>query len=217
MNIIVLTPQEIEELHTEGSKTFDKIYRRLYLPLFNYAKKLSGSKQDGEELVHDAFVALWNHRRQLDSYENISSYLFTTIVNAYRNILKHRTVVNKWFRFQSRIPQDIAEPNQLSTLFIREVYAEIEQLPAMQKKILLLSLEGLPNKDIAAELQISENNVSVQKNKALRLVKLGLINKGYVITALLVTIFGLKYFFPKNSHLPDKGVSNGISTNHRYH
>lgn len=46
------------------------------------------------------------------------------------------------------------------------LYREIEKLPKSAKKIMLLALKGLKNKEIAETLAISENTVKTQKKIA---------------------------------------------------
>ena len=46
------------------------------------------------------------------------------------------------------------------------LYREIEKLPKSAKKIMLLALKGLKNKEIAETLGISENTVKTQKKIA---------------------------------------------------
>jgi len=65
------------------------------------------------------------------------------------------------------------------------LYAEIRQLPPASQNIMLLALKGLKNREIASELNISENTVKTQKKIAYAKLKPKLDN---VMRAILLSL-----------------------------
>ena len=90
--------------------------------------------------------------------------------------MKHKAVLEKHeekliyeLESESFFTQHVIEEETFNQLYI-----EIEHLPKAAKKIILLALKGLKNKEIAEALNISENTVKTQKKIAYSKLKKGL-------------------------------------------
>lgn len=213
-----LSPEEMYELHSGGHKTFDKIYSKAYQPLCYYIRNLSGGANDGEDLANDTFSKLWSLRKRYNSAEEIAGFLFISIKNAYLNIIRREKVFKKWLKSQSTTEPVNEEIGLVETRLITAINEGIETLPDKCKEIFkLLHHKGLSNKEVAQLLKIEENNVAVQKKKAIQQIRSYLINKGYFLAFLLFIFFGPKYFFKKHSHLIDQVVSSTVDNNQSIH
>lgn len=213
-----LSPEEMYELHSDGNKTFDKIFDQAFLPLCHYIRKMSNDANDGEDLAAETLAALWDRRKRYHSGEAITGFLFLTIRNAYINIVKRQGLFKIYKRSQANVQPANEEINEIEAHYIIAINAGIETLPDKCKEIFkLIFHKGHTNKEVAQLLKIEENNVAVQKKKAIQLIRKYLINKGYILTALLLFIFGPKYFYKKHSHLVDQVVSSNGYTNQSIH
>ena len=50
---------------------FDGLFRRLYPPLFFYARGIVGTDADAEDVVEDVFVELWKRHTEVEWGEQI--------------------------------------------------------------------------------------------------------------------------------------------------
>ena len=98
----------------------------------------------------------------------IKAFLYTSVRNKCLNYLNHKAVLQKHeekliyeLESESFFTQHVVEEETFNQL-----YLEIEHLPNAAKKIILLALKGLKNKEIAEVLNISENTVKTQKKIA---------------------------------------------------
>lgn len=213
-----LSPEEMYELHSDGHKTFDKIFDKAYLPLCYYIRRMSGGANDGKDLAIETLGKLWSYRKRYNSAEEIAGFLFLTIKRAYLNIVRKEKVVKKYEKSQLNIEPGNEETKEIETQYIIAINEGIETLPDKCKEIFkLIYYKGLSNKEVAQILKIEENNVAVQKKKAIQLIRTYLINKGYFLAALLFILFGPKYFIKKHSHLADKVVSSCVDINQSIH
>ena len=107
------------------------------------------------------------------------------------NYIKHDLVKQKYFHEnQSKIE---------STEFFLEgilrkeangiIYAEINKLPLMEKKVLLLSLKEYSNEDIANELRIKLNTVKTHKSRAYQVLRKRLGNLVFIMISLNKNFF----------------------------
>jgi RNA polymerase sigma-70 factor (ECF subfamily) len=144
------------------------IFRKRILPivdkLFRLALSITGNKQDAEDVVQDTLFHVWQKKEKLDSIQNVEAYCFRST----RNIALNKIALKD--NQQEAIPDnfDIAEQrsNSHDRLEEEEQMAMlekcIEQLPEKQRTIFQLrSVEGFSYKQIAAVLNIPEEQVKV--------------------------------------------------------
>jgi RNA polymerase sigma-70 factor (ECF subfamily) len=162
-----------------GSKdAFHHIFKEYYLPLYYYAKKITGSKENAEEVIQNTFLKLWENPESFNVDKALDSYLYKTVHNNCLNLLKHLQTKEKYNNnYKQRIDEandiySLFERNSLSILIASELEEKIEAsingLPKQCQKIFRLSrFEGLKNKEIAEKLDISLNTVIKQMSIAL--------------------------------------------------
>jgi RNA polymerase sigma-19 factor, ECF subfamily len=209
-----LSLEDMYELHSDGNETFNKIFDKAYQPLCYYIRNLSNNTNDGKDLAIETLEKLWWRRKQYNTADEIAAFLFVTIRNAYLNIIRREKVVKKWLKSQSPAEPVNEETSEIETRLIIAINEGIETLPDKCKEVFkLIYYKELSNKKVAEILNISENNVAVQKMKAQKLLGAYLINKGYILAALVFFLFGPKFFIKKHSHLVDQVVSSSRYTN----
>jgi RNA polymerase sigma factor (sigma-70 family) len=213
-----LSPEEMYELHSDGHKTFDKIFDQAFQPLCYYISKLSDGSNDGQDLAIETLEKLWQRRRKYNSAEAITGFLILTIRNAYFNIAKREGLFKIFIKSQSTKEPVNEDVSWIEARLITAINEGIETLPHKCKEIFkLIHYKELSNKEVAQILNITENNVAVQKGKAIQLLETYLIKRGYILAAIFLIIFCLKYFFKKHSHLKEQVVSSCVGINQTIH
>ena len=157
-------------------KSFRAIFDTLFRPLCAFASKYIKEDLEAEDLVQDAFVALWEQRENFENFLSAKSFLYTSTRNKCLNVLKHRTVIQK---HEEALIYELESDHFFSNQVIAEesfnlLYREIENFPDASKKIMLLALQGSKNREIADQLEISENTVKTQKKIAYTKLRKGL-------------------------------------------
>ncbi len=66
-----------EYLHNGDSDAFAELYRRYVKVLYNYAYRLSGTKEKAQDAVQDTFVEIWNRRETIGQVKNAKAYLLS--------------------------------------------------------------------------------------------------------------------------------------------
>ncbi|RAJ87831.1 RNA polymerase sigma-70 factor (ECF subfamily) [Chitinophaga dinghuensis] len=165
-------------LKSDSNSAFVEIYNRYWASLYTAAYRRIKSRELAEEIIQDIFTNLWINRLTIDIRYSLHSYLHTAIRNAVLNHLEKEEVRERWKAYLKALSNDsddsleaIITSNDLSALVEREV----EKLPLKCREVYQLSRkEHLPNKEIAARLQISEKTVESHLTKALKTLKLQL-------------------------------------------
>lgn len=149
-------------------KAFKSIFDRHYKPLCAFGCRYIKDAFVTEDLVQEVFSSLWEKKSDFNHENAIKSYLYTSVRNKCLNHLKHKAVLQK---HEERLIYELESQSFFTQHLIEEdtfnqLYVEVEGLPKAAKKVILLALKGLKNKEIAAALSISENTVKTQKKIA---------------------------------------------------
>ena len=153
--------------------SFNDIFKEMYSACCSFAQKFIINSSEAEDLVQDIFVKLWYKFDEFNSEIGIKGFIYKAIKNSCLNHLQHIKVRQK---FQKKKLLEVqSESYFLKTLIEEEthriIYRYINELPEKAKEVILLSLQGLKNKEIAEDLNISINTVKTHKLKAYRLLK----------------------------------------------
>ncbi len=157
-------------------KNYEKLFHEFYAPLCAFAQNYIADRSATEDLVQEVFVNLWNQHENLENIQSVKAFLYTSVRNKCLNYLKHLKVKDKYAK--------VAENDMESEVFFfdhvieeethRLIYNAIRELPPKCRDILLLSINGLKNHEIAEELHISLNTVKTQKSIAYRQLRIKL-------------------------------------------
>ncbi len=174
----------------KGSEhAFHSLFKMLYPSLCLFSKKYVVNSHVAEDIAQDAFVKYWNKRINFNSIPQIKSYLYVTVRNASLNHLRDHAknteseILDKE-EVEDQISKDIIEEESY-----RLFYQAVNQLPVQMKSVILYSLKGLKNKEIAEMMEISNNTVHSHKKEAYKRLKV-LLKDHYYLLVLFVDVFG---------------------------
>ena len=175
-----LTDQELASLLEGGDHAaYVEIYNRYHAALYIHAFKRLQVREDCKDIIQELFTNLWLKREELTLTGHLSGYLYTSVRNRIFDLLaKSRLKLSyiesiQKFADNGSVPtDDLVRQNQLKTIIEKEIRA----LPPRTKEIFELSRKGyFTHKQIAEQLDISEQTVKTTVNNALKIlrVKLG--------------------------------------------
>jgi len=186
--------RNIIELLKNGDLTaFDKVYRKYCRKLSGFVYHIVKTETDTEEIVQDVFVKLWNSREKLQPTKSFDAYLYTIAYNTTISMVRKRISEKKYIDHILMMQQDVSFPESIDKLqfeqLFDQMYKIINQLPARQKEVFLLNREkGMTYKEIAEQLNISENTVEIHMVKALRFLQ-NKINGKLLLGLLVISIY----------------------------
>lgn len=143
---------------------FDYYFR----PLCAFGYRFIADTETIQDLVQSVFISLWDQRDNFENEKAVKAYLYTSVKNKCLNHLKHLSVRQK---HEEQLIYELESGQSYNLQILEEdafhlLYQEIENLPKSARRIMLLALKGLKNKEIAEKLEISENTVKTQKKIA---------------------------------------------------
>jgi RNA polymerase sigma-70 factor (ECF subfamily) len=147
------------------------------------------SESDAKEIIQEVFMKLWLKRESLTAIEIPGAWLHTLTSHAAYDFL--RTQARYSLRLQ-KLPkvEDGADIviDQLDARFTQAVINEaVEQLPFKRREVFRMArIEGKSRREIATELNISENTVRNQLVSAVESVREYLTQKGALYMPVLI-------------------------------
>ncbi len=167
-----LTTYEIKLMSGERVLLRD-YYHANYATFCSFASRYLSDKYEIEDVVQESFIAFWEQNKEFANLASVKSYFYTTIRNSCLDKLKHDKVKNKFLELRKRIAD--SKEFFLENLLKQEVYSyvheQIEKLSQMEKKVILMAMEGASNNEIAEKLGIKLNTVKTHKQRAYKLLR----------------------------------------------
>ncbi len=155
-------------------EAFAYVFRMYYSPLLNYAGRILKDVEAANDVVQECFCRLYERRRELRKELQVRPYLYKSVYNACMDAIKHQKVESNYinqelldFYFSKVVETPEAEQALLDEDLKGAIQAAINKLPERCREIFVLSkVDGLSNKQIAEQLNISMKTVEAQMTTA---------------------------------------------------
>ena len=130
---------------------------------------------EADEIVNDAFMAVWDNRQSLELNQNLKPYLYTVVRNKSLNALKKKKIDTASIEDWVELPQ-MPHNTALDQLEFKEtqalINAAIRLLPPRCQQIFILSRkEQFSHKQIAEIMDLSEKTIENQITIAIKAIK----------------------------------------------
>jgi RNA polymerase sigma-70 factor (family 1) len=164
-------------------KAFKQVFDRFYSPLVYYASKYV-LLEEAEEIVTMVMLKLWQSsgKRRFEALKALQQFLYVSTRNACLDLLKKEQRQKQHeiqLIQQSETSYNSNEDYALQEAeLINRIFHEIESLPPKCKQVFSLSyLNGKSTEEIAQSLNITPSTVFNQKARAIKLLKLSILNR----------------------------------------
>jgi RNA polymerase sigma-70 factor (ECF subfamily) len=159
---------------------FELLFRKYFPSLTHFARKYVPDNDTAKEIAHDVFLNLWAKRDNVDSSTSLKSYLFTSVYNRCMNYIRDQRKFNRDSKILDIIEQEVQEVphDHLETMELEsKIIESLNSLPDRCREIFMLSrFEEMSYAEIAERLGISVKTVETQISKALRILRVKLID-----------------------------------------
>jgi RNA polymerase sigma-70 factor (ECF subfamily) len=163
------------ELKSGSEKAFNQLFCRYNKRLYAFSFKILLSGEDAEEVVQEVFYKVWKSKRLLKEDMSFKAFVFTVARNHIYNLLSKRVSETAYQNYstgaiqnQNNCTEDSYNFQELENI----VQQMVEKMPDKRKKVFTMSrYDGLTNKEIANQLNLSLSTVENHLNKALKMLK----------------------------------------------
>ncbi|TYA74097.1 RNA polymerase sigma factor [Seonamhaeicola marinus] len=159
-------------------KNIESKFEDLYNANYNKVLRLclgysNGDSMLAKDLAQDVFIKVWENLKSFRSESNISTWIYRIAVNTcLLNLRKKKTLKVLGEVKDLEIDNDSSAEKEFK---LKQLYECISFLNKESKSIILLELEGIPQKEIAEIMGISHQAIRVRihriKNELTKCVK----------------------------------------------
>lgn len=178
------------QLRTEsGATVFEDVFKSHFKNLHAYACTIVKDDAMAEEMVQNVFCKIWERKAHLTIQTSLTAYLYRAVYHESLNYIKHLKVKTAYQSYATRMNQqsDNAEKKVLLGELEERLRTALQELPEQCRTIFQMSrFEELKYQEIADRLGLSIKTVENQMGKALKLMRLKLIDfLPFVLLSLL--------------------------------
>ena len=154
---------------------FDSIYKENYPKVFRLCQGYTkGNEILSKDLVQETFIKVWQNLKSFRNDSSISTWIYRITVNTCLiELRKKKTIPIK--DHLNHLDDDNENRSEEKELQLNHLYRCIDKLKSENKSIILLELEGLPQKEIADITGLSHEVIRVRlhriKNQLTKCVK----------------------------------------------
>ena len=186
------TEDIIRRLKKDDKSAVDELFSYYYPRLYHFSKSILKIETDIDDILQEVFVKIWLNRQKISNAVTFNAYIFTItkneVLNLIRSSLKDHTFKDELYLHA--VAEEYQTQNQLEFDEIKTGIDHIvSNLPEKRKQVFILSrTEGLSNKEIAQQLNISEKTVEDHITHAIKHIKSAMHEMG-IISLLYFYLF----------------------------
>jgi RNA polymerase sigma factor (sigma-70 family) len=177
-------------LYRQGeTAAFETVFHLYSERIFNYALKILHDDSYAEDIVSETFNKAWDHRKRLGTPKHLENFLYLVTRNAcidyQRSGRAMQTREKEWVAMAAAAENDdIRDLERVQAELVQLICQHLPNLPGGD--ILRMSyLEGKSTKEIAAQLNITENMVYIAKSRSLTALRAILSRRDWLLFVLL--------------------------------
>ena len=146
------------------------LYQQYSKAMFNICIRMTGTRSDAEDILHEAFIAAFKNLSQLKQAENFGGWLKRIVLNECIRFSKQSFYWDDWAEEHNEMADEITE--WWTTVNMDVIHKEIKNLPEGCRQVFVLYvLEDYTHKNIADDIGISESTSKSQYQRARQLLK----------------------------------------------
>jgi len=167
-------------LKASDHDAYTEIYDRFNGLLYIFAYKRLRNREEAKDSIHELFLKLWAERENISPAVNLPAYLYIALRNRIFNIIAHQKIATRYIdSFQNYVDHlqstnttdHLIRHNELASFIEHEIAA---LHPRMRMVFELSRKTNLSRKEIAMQLDISEETVKSHMHGALKILRLKL-------------------------------------------
>jgi RNA polymerase sigma-70 factor (ECF subfamily) len=183
---ILTRPQSLvaAETREDTRRAFQAKMDSIRTELYNFAYRLTGTREDAEDLLQESYFKAYKYFHQLRDRSKFKEWIFQITANQFRNTLKRKKREQVYFvdEFEEAglVPQqqiddpDIRAERRDQSDRVKSAIADLD--PKMREALVLFELQGFSIEETARILQISPGTVKSRLHYARKRLKTELLS-----------------------------------------
>ena len=179
-------------LSAGGEQEFERLFKEHFKCLYAYAFTILKNEAVAEETVQNVFYKIWEKKVPDSIQTSLKAYLYKAVYHESLNYLKHQKIKAQYQLHVMHDQKNHTEQQASKKILMRELEEKLRDalnaLPQQCRTIFQMSrFDGLKYQEIADQLGISVKTVENQMGKALKILRVRLID--YLPTIMLAFFY----------------------------
>lgn len=168
----------IDKARTGDRAAFGSLIRKHQRRLYSCAIQMLGDRSEAEDAVQESFMRAFRAIDRFDGRSELSTWLYRICINVSLNIIRKRKRTDSLDLQDPRTPEPAADPSQNNTdprraLQSAELASRLSKAldglsPTLRTTVIVVLIEGVPQKDAAVTFGCSEGTVAWRIHEARR-------------------------------------------------
>lgn len=162
------TDEELIALCRKGdSAAQSELYKRYSRKLWGVCLRYAKNQMSAEDILQEGFIRIFKYLDQYKGEGSFEGWMRRTIVNTAINYYKKNLSSKDELDVDEMINIQSDNADAISQMSAEEILSVVQSLPTGYRTVFnMYVIEGISHKDIAAELNISENTSKSQLSRA---------------------------------------------------
>jgi RNA polymerase sigma-70 factor (ECF subfamily) len=165
-------------LAARDEAAFEQVFKQYFKTLHAYACTILNDEDEAEERVQQVFFKIWERADNLSFQGSVAAYLYRAVHNECLNFLKHEKIKSEHrLHVVHRMKNETHTDKTMNKELEQQFREAMNELPEQCRTVFQLSrFEELKYREIADRLDISVKTVENHMGKALKLLRLKLVD-----------------------------------------
>ncbi|WP_245843497.1 RNA polymerase sigma-70 factor [Niastella vici] len=164
-----------------SEREFEQLFKEHFKSLYAYAFTILKNEAIAEEIVQNVFYKVWEKKIPDTIQISLKAYLYKAVYHESLNYLKHQKIKARYQLHVMQQSNNHTDQGASRKILVKELEEKLREamnaLPQQCRTIFQLSrFEGLKYQEIAEQLGISVKTVENQMGKALKQLRVKLID-----------------------------------------
>ena len=162
--------QLLDQIADGDVKALGILYVLYAARIRNFAFSLLQNGTEAEDITQDLFLKIWSSRESLRNVDSLKSYLFSMTHNSVLNLIKHKSVRNRYKEDSANSMSEQYEPDTRfdTSEILKSIDSALEEMSVLRKTIFRMNrFEHKTYQEIADTLMISPKTVQYHISCAL--------------------------------------------------
>ncbi len=155
----------LEAFNHKKEKAYYQLFQQFYSYLVLFAERHVKDRKIAEDIVQELFMAVWEGSKTYNSFVGLRAYLYEAVLHRCADFQKHQLVEDKYVEYLT-YEQKLGDDSVQHEEIYRELYIAINRLSEREREVLLLTLDGKSNQEIAEYLNLSILTIKTHKKNA---------------------------------------------------
>lgn len=152
--------------------SYEALFNLYYVKFVNFADAIIKDRTVAKDLVQEAFIKIWSNRERLNENQSLENYIYVIVKRLVLNHIRDNRPTESLESENAMETQSNVHGGQDMLLIANETRTRIQEIisnmPEQRRKVFVMRRhQGLSNKEIAQELQISIKTVERHMTLAL--------------------------------------------------